>query len=110
MATATYTLALGIVVTAAFMMPPYRVDASDQQETNPAAAVDPMSARVRTEDSVLATLIRDATDRSQTFRQLVEAITPRMVWCMSCAVHVPAPSEPASRMEWWSPAQIESCG
>jgi hypothetical protein len=74
-AKATYTLALGIVVTAAFMMTPYRVDASDQQETNPTAALDPMSASVRTEDSVLATLISDATDRSVTFRQLVEAIT-----------------------------------
>jgi hypothetical protein len=74
-AKATYTLALGIVVTAVFMSPD-RVDASKQQETsNPAAAVDPTSARVRTEDPVLATLLRDATDRSTTFRRLVEAIT-----------------------------------
>src|SRR5262245_54895381 len=55
---------------------PDRVDASDQQETtNPAATVDPTSARVRTDDPVLATLIRDGTDRSTTFRRLIEAIT-----------------------------------
>jgi hypothetical protein len=73
-AKATYTLALAIVMTAVFMCPD-RVDASNQQETtNPAAAVDPTSARVRTEDPVLATLIRDATARSATFRRLIEAI------------------------------------
>jgi hypothetical protein len=72
-ANATYTLALGIVVTAAFMTPA-RVDALDQQENNPAAAVDPTSARVRTDDPVLATLIRDGTDRSATFRRLVDEI------------------------------------
>ena len=72
---ATYTLALGIVVAAVFISLD-RVDASKQQETtNPAAAVDPTSARVRTEDPVLVTLPRDANDRSTTFRRLVEAIT-----------------------------------
>lgn len=75
MAKATHKLALGVVMTAAFMTAD-RVDASDQRETTDlAAAVDPTSARVRTEDPVLATLIGDATDRSATFRRLVEAIT-----------------------------------
>ena len=75
MAKATYRLALGVAMTAALMSSD-RVDASDQQEsTNLAEAVDPTSARVRTDDPVLATLIRDATDRSTTFRRLVEAIT-----------------------------------
>jgi hypothetical protein len=38
------------------------------------AAADPTSVRVRTEEPALAQLIRDATDRSATFRRLVEAI------------------------------------
>jgi hypothetical protein len=38
------------------------------------AVADPTSVRVRTEDPALAQLIRDAADRSATFRRLVEAI------------------------------------
>jgi hypothetical protein len=72
---ATSTLALGIVVMVSFTTPD-RVDAGNQERTTtPAAPVDPTSARVRTEDPVLATSIRDATNRSSTFRRLVEAIT-----------------------------------
>ena len=52
-----------------------RVDAADgQQPANLNVPVDPTSARVRAEDPVLTALIRDATDRSTTFRRLVEAI------------------------------------
>ena len=71
---ATSTLALGIIVMASFVTS-HRVDAWDQQKTPaPAATVDPTGARVRTEDPDLAAWIRDATDRSTTFRRLVDAI------------------------------------
>jgi hypothetical protein len=62
------------MVMASFVTP-HRVDASDQEKTPaPTATVDPTGARVRTEDPDLAASIRDATDRSTTFRQLVDAI------------------------------------
>jgi hypothetical protein len=74
MSNAADRLVLGIVVAAA-LMTSHRVDAwARQKTTNPAAPADPTSVRVRTEDAALAQLIRDATDRSATFRRLVEAI------------------------------------
>jgi hypothetical protein len=45
-----------------------------QQPANPSASPAEPVAGVRTDDAVLAGLIRDATERSPTFRRLVEAI------------------------------------
>ena len=94
-AKATYTLALGIVVTAA-LMTPQRVDASDQQETtNPAAAVlirraPACAPRIRSCRHIDSGRGR----RSTTFDGWSRRLLPLMVWSMSCAVDVPVPSEP----------------
>ena len=51
------------------------VSASRQRESaNSNPTLNSAEARVRTDDPVLSTLIRQATDRSQTFRRIVDAI------------------------------------
>jgi hypothetical protein len=69
----TRVLAVGVMVAA--ILAADRVDASDEQQPpNLDVPAAPTVPHVRTEDPVLAALIREATDRSPTFRRLVEAI------------------------------------
>ena len=74
MSRTTRTVVAGGVM-AVLLMAAGQVDATDRQ---PPATLDvpvtPADPRVRTEDPVLAALIRDSTDRSTSFRRMVEAI------------------------------------
>ena len=67
-------LAVALVAVGA-MFAADRVDATDrQQPAGPDAVVAPTFPRLRSDDPVVTALIRDATDRSMTFRRLVDAI------------------------------------
>jgi hypothetical protein len=75
MAESTRALAAGVVAVAVILGADWVVDAMPGQDSDcvdeSVAREDP---RVRTDDPVVSTLIQRATDRSQTFRSLVEAI------------------------------------
>ena len=67
-------LAVALVAVGA-MFAADRVDATDrQQPASPDAVVASTFPRMRSDDPVVTALIRDATDRSMTFRRLVDAI------------------------------------
>jgi hypothetical protein len=50
------------------------VELSASAQSSPASALGLQGSRIRTDSPVLGTLIRDASERSQTFRELVTAI------------------------------------
>jgi hypothetical protein len=71
-AVAKPTRALAGGITVFVLLLAHRVDASHQREVD--APQESAGARVRTQDLDLSALIRQATDRSPTFRGLVDAI------------------------------------